>query len=141
MDHDEKDLGTQGKEDTWKGKVDQALGKGENKAGHLTHNPDLEARGTVHQAHGATQATYGHAEQHADHTLDHQSTHLGMHGTEHTAKGGLNKIVGKVEEKIGELTHNPELEAKGKAKQIGGTVESTFGHAERKVGDHLDPKV
>jgi uncharacterized protein YjbJ (UPF0337 family) len=139
MAHEDKDLGTQGKEDTLKGKLDQALGKGQEKVGQVSANPDLEARGDVNQASGATQATYGNAEQHVDHTLDHQSANLGAHGTEHTAKGGLNKVVGKIEEKIGELTDNPKLEAKGKAKQVGGTVESKFGQAEQKVGDALDP--
>jgi uncharacterized protein YjbJ (UPF0337 family) len=139
MNYEEKDLGTQGKEDTLKGKVDQALGKGQEKAGQRTNNPDLEARGDVNQTRGTTQATYGNAEQQTNHTLDHQRAHLGTHGTEHTIKGGMNKIVGKIEEKIGELTDNPNLEAKGKAKQVGGTVESTFGHAEQKAGDRLDP--
>jgi uncharacterized protein YjbJ (UPF0337 family) len=138
MDNNDKDLGTQGKEDTLKGKFDQALGKGQENVGRITNDPDLEARGDVNQASGATQATYGNAEQKVDHTLDHQGTNLGAHGTKHTAKGDLNKIVGKIEEKIGELTDNPKLEAKGKAKQVGGTVESTFGHAEQKVGDALD---
>lgn len=139
MATDDKNLGTQGKEDTLQGKLDQALGAGQTKAGQITNDPDLEARGDVNQAGGATQATYGNAEQKVDHTLDHHSHELGAHGTEHSAKGGLNKIVGKIEEKIGELTDNPKLEAKGKAKQFGGSVESTVGNAEQKVGDALDP--
>jgi uncharacterized protein YjbJ (UPF0337 family) len=138
MNNEDKDLGTQGKEDTLKGKMDQALGRGQEKAGQFTANPDLEAHGDANQIGGTTQATYGHAEQQADHTLDHQRTDLGVHGTEHSAKGGLNKVLGKLEEKIGEITDNPKLEAKGKAKQVGGAIETTFGHAEQKVGDALD---
>ena len=139
MNSDEKDLGTQGQEDTLSGKVQQVVGLGQQKAGQVTNNPDLEARGDVNQASGSTQATYGNAEQQVDHTLDQPSKQLDEHGTEHSAKGGLNKIVGKIEEKFGELTHNPDLEAKGKAKQVGGTVESTVGNVEQKLGDALDP--
>lgn len=50
-----------------------------------------------------------------------------------------NKIIGKLKEEIGELTHNEKLEAEGKAQQIKGTVQDVAGSIKSKVdlGDDI----
>ncbi|GCE16638.1 CsbD family protein [Dictyobacter kobayashii] len=67
---DKKDLGTQGSEDTVKGKLKQAAGKVQSALGKTTDNPKEEARGDAKQFEGKTQSTVGHTERKIDNTLD-----------------------------------------------------------------------
>ncbi len=64
---------------------------------------------------------------------------LGTQGQEDTLKGKVDQAVGKVQQKAGQATGNTELESKGDAKQVGGTMKSTLGNAEQKVDSALDP--
>ncbi len=64
---------------------------------------------------------------------------LGTQGQQYTLKGKLDQAVGKVQQKAGQATGNTELESKGDAKQVGGTVQSTLGNAEQKVDGALNP--
>lgn len=41
---------------------------------------------------------------------------------------------GKVKEKAGQLTNNPDLEAKGQAEKIGGKVQKKIGQVEKALG-------
>ncbi len=55
MDDQHKDLGTQGRENTVKGKLDQAVGKVQEKVGEATGNTELEAKGKGKQVKGKAQ--------------------------------------------------------------------------------------
>lgn len=68
-----KDLGTQGDEDTLKGKVKEAAGKVQSKVGEVTNNPDLKAKGDAKQVGGKVQSTVGKGERKVDDTLDHNT--------------------------------------------------------------------
>lgn len=68
--NEHKDLGTQGNEDTLKGKLKEAAGKVQSKFGHATDNPKEETRGNAKQFEGKTQSTVGHTERKIDNTLD-----------------------------------------------------------------------
>ena len=70
MSDQDKDLGTQGQEDTLKGKLKETTGKVQSKVGQVTDNPKTEARGDAKQVEGKTQSKFGHAEQKVDNTLD-----------------------------------------------------------------------
>ncbi len=70
MADENKDLGTQGQEDTLKGKLDQAVGKVQQKAGQATGNTELEGKGDAKQAGGTVKSTLGNAEQKVDSVLD-----------------------------------------------------------------------
>ena len=48
---------------------------------------------------------------------------------EDTAKGTLDKLVGKVKETVGHLTGDEKLENAGRLDQAKGSVEKTAGHA------------
>ncbi|WP_201363652.1 CsbD family protein [Dictyobacter formicarum] len=67
---EDKDLGTQGSEDTLKGKLKETVGKVQSKIGKATDNPKEEARGDAKQFEGKTQSTVGHTERKIDNTLD-----------------------------------------------------------------------
>jgi uncharacterized protein YjbJ (UPF0337 family) len=66
---DKKDLGTQGQEDTVKGKLKQAAGKVQSKVGKATGNTEMEAKGNAKQVKGTAQSTVGNAEQKTDQAL------------------------------------------------------------------------
>ncbi len=68
-DNDNKDLGTQGTEDSLKGKANQAAGKVQNKVGQVTDNKETQAKGKVREAGGKAQETAGHVEKNVDNTL------------------------------------------------------------------------
>ena len=51
-----------------------------------------------------------------------------MSSSEDKAKGKLNQVAGKVKEKAGEATGNPDLRDQG-------TAEKTGGKIQRKIGD------
>jgi len=70
MADDNKDLGTQGQEDTLKGKMDQAAGKVQQKVGQATGNTEMETKGNAKQVGGTAKSTLGNAEQKVDSALD-----------------------------------------------------------------------
>ncbi len=58
---------------------------------------------------------------------------LGAQGRKDTLKGRANKLGGMIEEKIGAWTHNREMQAKGRARRTGGSLQSGAGDIERKL--------
>jgi len=54
--------------------------------------------------------------------------------TKDTAKGKFHEVKGKVKEKVGRATNNPDLEAEGHAEKIGGTVQKKIGQLEKGLG-------
>jgi uncharacterized protein YjbJ (UPF0337 family) len=67
-----KDLGTQGVEDTVKGKAKQAGGTVQKKAGQLTGDKSMEAKGKAREVGGKVQSKAGKAEQKVDAKLDEE---------------------------------------------------------------------
>jgi uncharacterized protein YjbJ (UPF0337 family) len=65
-----KDLGTQGAEDTVKGKANQAAGRVQKKVGQATGNTRTEAKGKAREVGGKIQAKGGKAERKVDKALD-----------------------------------------------------------------------
>jgi len=61
---------------------------------------------------------------------------ISRQGKELTVSWG--KLGGKVQEGLGKLTGNKDLESKGKMNQAKGGVQEGLGKAERKVSDTLD---
>ncbi|HKV83487.1 MAG TPA: CsbD family protein [Ktedonobacterales bacterium] len=60
-------------------------------------------------------------------------------GAKNNAKGGLDKLTGKVQEAAGNLTGNDSMAAKGKMKQMKGGAEQGLGNAENTAGDVINP--
>ncbi len=54
------------------------------------------------------------------------------------AAGKGEQLKGKVKDKVGEWTNDPELEAEGEADQVEGKVRETYGTAKRKVDEAVD---
>ncbi len=73
MDNENKDLGTQGTEDTVKGKLKQAAGNVQKNVGKLTGDKSTEAKGSTKETEGKVQSTGGQIERKADETLDNLS--------------------------------------------------------------------
>lgn len=69
-----------------------------------------------------------------------QEKDLGTQGQEDTMKGKLHQAAGKVQSKVGELTGDKKMKAKGDARQLGGKAQSTLGKGEKKVDRALDPE-
>jgi uncharacterized protein YjbJ (UPF0337 family) len=65
-----KDLGTQGQEDTLKGKAKVAAGKVQSKVGEITNNPDLKTKGDAKQLEGKGQKTLGKSERAVDNAFN-----------------------------------------------------------------------
>lgn len=65
----EKDLRTQGSEDTLKGKLNKAAGKVQRKAGETIDNQEMQAKGTAREFGGKVQDKMGQAERKADRAL------------------------------------------------------------------------
>jgi uncharacterized protein YjbJ (UPF0337 family) len=51
--------------------------------------------------------------------------------TKDRAKGKFHEVKGKVKEKVGRATNNPDLEAKGRGEKIGGKVQKKIGRVEK----------
>jgi uncharacterized protein YjbJ (UPF0337 family) len=51
--------------------------------------------------------------------------------TKDKAKGKFHEVKGKVKEKVGRATKNPDLEAEGQVEKIGGKVQKKIGQAEK----------
>jgi uncharacterized protein YjbJ (UPF0337 family) len=49
-------------------------------------------------------------------------------------KGTFHEAKGTVKEMAGEITNNPNLEAKGKAEKIGGKVQEKIGQLKKALG-------
>jgi uncharacterized protein YjbJ (UPF0337 family) len=54
--------------------------------------------------------------------------------TKDKTKGKLHELKGKVKEKIGKATNNPNLEAEGESEAIGGKVQKKIGQVEKVFG-------
>ena len=65
-------------------------------------------------------------------------TDLGDRGASDNVRGKLNQAGGKVQEGIGKLTGDKDVEREGQARQVKGNVQDTAGNVERKVDDALD---
>ena len=51
--------------------------------------------------------------------------------TKDKAKGKFHEVKGKVKEKVGRATNNPDLEAEGQVEKIGGKVQKKIGQVEK----------
>ena len=49
-----------------------------------------------------------------------------------------HEIKGKVKDKAGEWTDDPELEAEGEAEEVEGELEEDVGRAKRKAGEKVE---
>jgi uncharacterized protein YjbJ (UPF0337 family) len=49
-------------------------------------------------------------------------------------KGAFREVKGKVKEKIGRATNNPDLEAEGLVEKVGGKVQKKIGEVEKVLG-------
>jgi uncharacterized protein YjbJ (UPF0337 family) len=70
MTDENKDLGTQGVEDTVKGKAKEVGGKVQKNVGKATGDKTTEAKGKVREVGGKAQAKGGELERKADEKLD-----------------------------------------------------------------------
>jgi uncharacterized protein YjbJ (UPF0337 family) len=55
-------------------------------------------------------------------------------GMQDEIEGKLQNLKGKVKEKVGELTNDPDLEAEGKAEEIAGKVREKVGQVKKVLG-------
>ena len=54
--------------------------------------------------------------------------------TKDKAKGKFHEVKGKVKEKVGRATNNPDLEAEGLVEKIGGKVQKKIGQLKKALG-------
>lgn len=54
--------------------------------------------------------------------------------TKNKARGMLHEVKGKVKEKVGRATNNPDLEVEGQVEQIRGKVQKKIGQVEKDLG-------
>ncbi len=54
--------------------------------------------------------------------------------TRDRTEGKLHEVRGKIKERIGKATNDPDLEVSGNAEKIAGKVQEWIGGAERAVG-------
>jgi len=54
--------------------------------------------------------------------------------TKDKAKGKFHEVKGKVKEKIGQVTNDPDLEAEGQGEKIGGKILKKIGQVEKVLG-------
>jgi uncharacterized protein YjbJ (UPF0337 family) len=54
--------------------------------------------------------------------------------TKDKAKGKFHELKGKVKEKVGRATHNPNLEGEGQGEKIGGKVQEKIAEVEKVFG-------
>ena len=62
---------------------------------------------------------------------------LGVEGTTDRTKGKLNQGVGDVEERLGDVTGDEEMEASGSERQGKGKVQDGLGKAKQTLDDAL----
>ena len=48
--------------------------------------------------------------------------------------GTIHGVKGAVKEKVGRLTHNPDLEAEGKVEKVAGRVQKKIGQVKKVLG-------
>ena len=77
--NENKDLGTQGTEDTLKGKLNKAAGKVEKKLGQVTDDEEMEAKGTAKEAGGTVQSKLGQAERKVQEGIDQTIERMKRH--------------------------------------------------------------
>lgn len=51
------------------------------------------------------------------------------------AKGSAHELKGKIKEKVGRATNNPNLEDEGTGEKVGGKVQKKIGQVERVLED------
>jgi uncharacterized protein YjbJ (UPF0337 family) len=54
--------------------------------------------------------------------------------TKDKAAGKFHEVKGKIKEKVGQATNNPDLEAEGQVEKIGGKVQKKIGEVEKVLG-------
>jgi uncharacterized protein YjbJ (UPF0337 family) len=54
--------------------------------------------------------------------------------TKDKAKGKFHEVKGKVKEKVGRATNNPNLEGEGRGEKIGGKIKKKIGQVEKVLG-------
>lgn len=54
--------------------------------------------------------------------------------TKQELEGKLHETKGAAKEKVGELTHDPELESEGRTEKVAGIVQKTLGKIEKALG-------
>jgi len=54
--------------------------------------------------------------------------------TENEIAGKVRQVKGKIKEKVGQLTNDPDLEAEGIGEQIGGKVQKKIGQLKKVLG-------
>ena len=54
--------------------------------------------------------------------------------TENEIAGKVHEVKGKIKEKVGQLTNNPDLEAEGIGEKIGGKVQKKIGEVKKVLG-------
>ncbi len=54
--------------------------------------------------------------------------------TKDTAKGKFHEVRGRVKEKVGRATNNPDLEAEGQVEKIAGKVKKKVGQVGKVLG-------
>ena len=55
--------------------------------------------------------------------------------TKDQMEGKLHEVKGKVKEKAGQVTNNPDLEAEGQAENLGGKIQKKVGQIKRVFGE------
>jgi len=54
--------------------------------------------------------------------------------TENEIAGQVHEVKGKIKEKVGQLTNDPDLEAEGIGEKIGGKVQQKIGQVKKVLG-------
>jgi uncharacterized protein YjbJ (UPF0337 family) len=54
--------------------------------------------------------------------------------TKDKVEGEIHKVKGKVKEKVGRATNNPDLEGEGQVEKVGGKVQKKIGQVEKVLG-------
>ena len=72
-----------------------------------------------------------------DNRDDDQDEDLGDRGDKDTVRGKANQAAGNVEEKVGDVLNNDEMQRHGQEKQIKGHIQEGAGDIERKADDVL----
>ena len=55
--------------------------------------------------------------------------------TENEIAGKVHEVKGKIKEKVGQLTNDPDLKAEGIGEKIGGEVQEKIGQVKKVLGD------
>jgi uncharacterized protein YjbJ (UPF0337 family) len=54
--------------------------------------------------------------------------------TKDKVEGEIHEVKGKVKEKVGRATNNPDLEGEGQVEKVGGKVQKKIGQVEKVLG-------